>query len=128
MIQLGRHEARPVPSALALRFSPPQLSRDSADYLALFPRLAAHDCAFVLFSDLRGFHLDHQGEVAQNLAAKASRQAFAARIRALVLMSDHPSERQRATFANFWSIPVEVHDDISAATRAFLGFHDRLIP
>ncbi|WEJ80118.1 hypothetical protein EQ718_14465 (plasmid) [Paracoccus versutus] len=116
-----------MPSALALRFQLPQSPQDSAFYLTLFPRLAAHECRFVLFCDLRGFRLDHQGEVEQNLAAKASRAEFSARIRALVLMSDQPSERQRAAFANFWSIPVEVHDDIPAATRAFLAFHDRLI-
>lgn len=127
MIHLGRHKVRPVPSALELRFQPPQDPRDSADYLALFPRLAGHECPFVLFSDLRGFRLDHQGEVAQNLAAKASRAAFSARIRGLILMSDQPSRKMRHTFASFWSIPVEVHDDIHAATRAFLGFHDRLI-
>lgn len=127
MILLGRHKARPVPSALELRFQPPQTSQDSADYLAMFSRLAGHDCPFVLLSDLRGFRLDHQGEVAQNLVAKASRSAFSARIRGLILMSDQPSEKQRHAFASFWSIPVEVHDDIHAATRAFLALHDRLI-
>lgn len=55
------------------------------------------------------------------------RAELSARTRALVLTSNQPSERQRAAFASFWSIPVEVHDDIAAATRAFLGFHGRLI-
>lgn len=126
MILFGRHEARPVPTALALRFQPPQAAADSAAYLALFEELARQPGPFVLLSDLRGFRLDHQAEVAQNRAAKATRAAVSARLRGLVLMSDRPSERQRSAFSTFWSIPVEVHDDIRAATGAFLGLHDRL--
>ncbi|MFT4149145.1 MAG: hypothetical protein QM656_03030 [Paracoccaceae bacterium] len=126
MILFGRHEARPVPTALALRFQPPQDADDGAAYLALFDRLAREPGPFALFSDLRGFRLDHEQEVAQNRIAKATRAEVSARIRGLVLLSDRPSERQRSAFSTFWSIPVEVHDDISAATGAFLRLHDDL--
>ncbi|WP_290686604.1 MULTISPECIES: hypothetical protein [unclassified Haematobacter] len=126
MILFGRHEARPVQSALALRFEPPQREADVSDYLALFTTLAGQPVPFVLLSDLRGFRLDHAGEVQQNRVAKATREAVAARIRGLVLLSDRPSERQRAAFSTFWSIPVEVHDDIPAANTAFLALHDRV--
>ena len=126
MILFGRHEARPVPTALALRFQPPAMAQDAAIYLGLFDRLACHDGPFVLYSDLRGFRLDHTGEVAQNRVAKATRAAVSARIRGLVMLSNQPSERQRTSFATFWSIPVEVHDDIRNATDAFLALHDRL--
>lgn len=126
MILLGRHEARPVQTALALRFQPPQIEADIPAYLALFDTLAGQPGPFALYSDLRGFRLDHAGEVAQNRVAKATRSAVAARIRGLVLLSDRPSERQRAAFSTFWSIPVEVHDDIPAACAAFLILHARL--
>ncbi|SEC67737.1 MULTISPECIES: hypothetical protein [Rhodobacterales] len=126
MIHFGRHAARDMASALSLRFQPPQDITDSAGYLALFDRLARHDCPFVLYSDLRGFRLDHDGEVAQNQLAKASRAATAERIRGLVLVTDTPTERKRAAFSQFWSIPVEVYDDQSIAEAAFLALHDRL--
>lgn len=125
MITFGRHEARPVQSALALRFQPPQIPSDSAGYLALFEVLAAHPCPFVLYSDLRGFRLDHAGEVAQNVTAKATRAAIASRIRGMVLFSPGPSEKKREAFSKFWSIPVEVHDDAHRAEAAFLALHDR---
>lgn len=128
MIIFGRHEARPVPTALALRFEPPLLPADTGLYLGLFDDLARWGGPFVLLSDLRGFRLDHAGDVAQNLAAKATRAAVSARIRGLIVLSHQPSERQRTSFAAFWSIPVEVHDDSHAATGAFLALHDRLFP
>lgn len=125
MIQLDSHEARPVQTALALRFQPPQTPADSATYLALFGLLANHPCPFVLYSDLRGFRLDHAGEVAQNLTAKATRVAIASRIRGMVLCSPGPGEKKREAFSKFWSIPVEVHDDPIRAEAAFLALHDR---
>ena len=126
MIHFGRHEARPVPTALALRFEPPLLSADAGHYLGLFDELARWESPFVLWSDLRGFRLDHAGEVAQNQVAKATRAAVSARIRGLIVLSHQPSERQRTSFATFWSIPVEVYDDSHTATGAFLGLHDRI--
>ncbi len=126
MIIFGRHEARPVPTALAMRFQPPLLPGDTGHYLRLFEELAVWESAFVLLSDLRGFRLDHPGEVAQNRVAKATRAAVSARIRGLIVLSHQPSERQRTAFATFWSIPVEVYDDRHTATGAFLELHDRL--
>ncbi|NPD14799.1 hypothetical protein HOY34_06215 [Xinfangfangia sp. D13-10-4-6] len=126
MIHFGRHAARPGQTALALRFQPPQDPADSAAYLALFEVLARHPCPFVLYSDLRGFRLDHAEEVAQNQIARATRAAISRQIRGMVLFSPGPSEKKRAAFSKFWSIPVEVYDDAERAGAAFLALHDRI--
>lgn len=132
MIHFGRHEARSVPTALAIRFQPPQLPADAGAYLDLFPRLAGQGPAdpgrFALFVDLRGFRLDHADEVAQNRIAKATRSAISARIRALTLVTETPTERKRTAFAQFWSTPVQVFDDPGHAETAFWSLHDRLFP
>lgn len=113
--------------ALGLRFAAPQLPQDAADYVALFARLAAQPQPFVLYSDLRGFTLDHEGEVAQNLAAKATRAEISSKIRGLILVTDGPSERKRLVFANFWDIPVEVHNDGQNAIAGFWAMYERVM-
>ena len=132
MILFDRHEARSVPTALALRFQPPQLPADAGAYLAVFDQLAGQGGAggepFTLLVDLRGFRLDHAGEVAQNRVAKATRAAIAGRMRALVLVTETPTDRKRSAFAQFWSTQVLVCDDPIQAETAFWSLHDQLVP
>lgn len=133
MILFDRHEARSVPTALAFRFQPPQLLADAGAYLAVFNQLAGQGGEagaepFALLVDLRGFRLDHAGEVAQNRVAKATREAIAGRMRALVLVAETPTERKRSDFAQFWSTQVLVCDDPIHAETAFWSLHDQLIP
>lgn len=127
MITLHSHKARDLANALSLRFEPPQQDIDGASYLALFQTFADYPVPFVLYSDLRGFRLDHAGEVAQNRVAKATRAAVSQKMRGLIMLTDTPTEKKRQAFANFWSIPVQVYDQADQAEAAFWQLYEKVM-
>ena len=92
---------------LHLLLSPPWSGGDEQLYCAALEEVGDHAGPYAMVVEMRGhMHLSREGEVWQALWAKRTREQVSTRCRAVGLVRDAPTERQRQSFARLWNLPV----------------------
>ncbi len=101
---------------LHLLLSPPWSGGDEAQYQAALEAIGVRAGPYGLVVEMRDhMHLSRDGEVWQSLWAKRTRDAVSSRCRAVGIVRDDPTERQRQSFARLWNLPVLATRDAQAA-------------
>ena len=106
-----------------LLLSPPWTDGDEDAYRAALETVGERAGPYALVVEMRGhMHLSREGEVWQSLWAKRTRAQVSACCRAVGIVRDDPTERQRQSFARLWGLPVLATRDAEAAF-AFVRAH-----
>ncbi|MCF4166586.1 hypothetical protein L2U69_13110 [Zavarzinia compransoris] len=108
---------------LVLRFGPPYGPDDEGGYLAALERISALADPFALMVVLGGGPgLSRDGERAQALWFKRSRNHIEACCRALAMVRPQVTPRMSEVFGKLWRIPLTTTDDEGAARRFLAPF------
>ena len=108
----------PPPAVVTLAFRPPAQAGDETAYLAALDRVGEIATPFGLLVVLgAGLALSRDGERAQAMWFKATRQTLEARCLAMAVVRPVVTPRMVETFGRLWSMPLHFTTDEADAAR-----------